>query len=181
MAGWIAAGATVIIAFVAVVSALRLQTRERVQDTRTRILGQARFLHTLGVSHIQKVGNPYFPRPMLATIRKHRWSITAILSDSKEVRDVTFLHSRQSSKSEAIENVLQGIYTEATLDDIEKKLRDNDTSPESRIHYEIYGLSVTVFAKNLKFVRLNFGFARLILKYGSRIINSPRRIFDGKK
>lgn len=182
MAGWITTGATVMIAFVAVVSAMRLQTRERVQDTRTRILEQARFLHTLGVSQIQKMGDPYFPRPRLATLRRHRWTITAILSDHEDVRDVTFLHSRRISKSEAIEGMLQGIYAGAVLDKDQKKQIDSEGSLEARLHYENYGLSLLIFIQRHKPTRLE---VRLIVSLAisvfRKIINQIRRIYNGKK
>jgi len=120
------------------------------QDAIERLRVRAEYTHSLGPEHMHNIGNPYFSRPLLLSVKRYKWAITTIISDKEKVRDITLVFSNKSCKSKAIEGVLQGIYYGISLDESESKRLDAENEYESKFSYEIHKLSVSLFIRGKK-------------------------------
>jgi len=101
----------VVLALVAVVSALRLQAREIMQDAIDRLRVRAEYTHSLGPEHMHNIGNPYFSRPLLLSVKRYKWAITTIISDKEKVIDITLVFPIKAVKAKPLKVYCKGSTT----------------------------------------------------------------------
>jgi len=144
---WIAALSSAGIFVIALVAAVRLQARERLLDRTDSILARVKSLHAAGPQHVARLGKPYFSKRRWFLLKKFPWSITTTIFNDHKVLDVTFVFSKAKSRSEAVQEVLEGLDGNFEFNPDRKKEIDEMEGIEVTVEYEIEDVKILLFVR----------------------------------
>ena len=156
----VAAGSSVGLLLVALVTAFRLQAREKVLDQTHTIKERAEFLRVAGDDFIFGMGQPYLKKRWFwrKGLVKH---ITIVVYDKHGIHSVVFSNRRKERRSEAVEAALKGVYGELELSVVNKNSIDASPKAELALEYQLGEIKFLVFIQDRAQTKTNNKFKTL--------------------